>query len=119
MTHEHEPMTDREIAREALDSNRRLLDSLNRTIAVADGALAVNDECRENERKMVGAAEWLNGKFKRLSAIHFDLFRAVLEFRDELREVGEDHLADNLDKICSASMISLENSVLQKREAMN
>ncbi len=112
-------MTDREIAEEAHKLARDVLDSNRNLQSIAGRALAVVDECREGEQEMVGVMEWLNGKFKRLSAIHFDLFRAVLEFRDELREVGEDNLADDLDRICSASMSSLENTVLQEPGKMH
>ena len=112
-------MTDREFAEEALKMASAARNTAEQGFAIADKALAVVDECREGERKMVGAATLANMHFKRLSAIHFDLFRAVLEFRDELREVGQDHLADDLDKICSASMSSLENTVLQEPGKMH
>jgi len=112
-------MTDREIAEEAHKLARDVLDSNRNLQSIAGRALAVVDEYREGERKMVGAATLANMHFKRLNAIHFDFFRAVLEFRDELREVGEDNLADDLDRICSASMSSLENSFLQEPGKMH
>jgi len=101
-----------ELVRDVLDSNRNLR-------SIAGRALTVIDECREGERKMVGAATLANMHFKRLSAVHFALHRALVVFVADLRERGEDHIADDLSAICSTSMSSLENTVLQEPGKMH
>ena len=118
-TAEFDGMTDKEFAEEALKMARAARARAKQGFAIADKALAVVDECRESERNMVGAATLANMHFKQLTAVHFALHRALVVFVADLRERGEDYIADDLDKICSASMSSLEHSLLQKREAMN
>ncbi len=112
-------MTDREIAEEAHELVRDVLDSNRKFKSIARRALTVVDECREGEQNMVGAATLANMHFKQLTAAHFALHRALVVFVADLRERGEDHIADDLDKICSASFSSLEDTVLKKPEAMH
>ena len=119
MTPECETMTDREIAEEAHKLARDVLDSNRNLRSIAGRALAVVDEYSESKQEMVGAATLANMHFKQLTAVHFALHRALVVFVADLRERGEDYIADNLDKICSASFSSLEDTVLKKPEAMH
>ncbi len=118
-TAEFDGMIDREFAEEALKMASAARDTAERGFAIADKALAVVDECREGERKMVGAATLANMHFKRLTAVHFALHRALVVFVAELRERGEDELADDLSAICGRAMSSLENTVLQEPRKMH
>ncbi len=119
MTPDYETMTDREIAEEAHELVRDVLDSNRNLRSIAGRALAVVDEYSASKQRMVGVATLANMHFKQLTAVHFALHRALVVFVADLRERDEVELGNDLNKICSAAMSSLENTVLQEPGKMH